>query len=82
MKLDQWTDKNDGSKRSRLKIVVDNIEFLEPKGRPFEAVRVDRWVRSQPMDSGPMGEESFESMPAGPALEPPPASRPEEDIPF
>src|SRR5262249_39637118 len=26
--MEQWEDKNDGSKRSKLKIVVDNIQFL------------------------------------------------------
>lgn len=31
LKLDQWQDKNDGSKRSRLKLVVDNLQFLEPR---------------------------------------------------
>jgi len=29
--LDQWVDKNDGSKRSKLKIVVDSLEFLGGK---------------------------------------------------
>ena len=29
LSLDQWTDKNDGEKRSKLKIVVDNVQFLE-----------------------------------------------------
>jgi single-strand DNA-binding protein len=29
LKLDQWQDKNDGSKRSRLKIVLDDFQFLE-----------------------------------------------------
>src|SRR5437867_669819 len=31
LRLDQWTDKNDGQKRSRLKIVLDNFQFLEPR---------------------------------------------------
>jgi single-strand DNA-binding protein len=31
LRLDQWTDKNDGSKRSKLKLVVDNVQFLEPR---------------------------------------------------
>jgi single-strand DNA-binding protein len=31
LKLDQWQDKNDGSKRSRLKIVLDDFQFLEPR---------------------------------------------------
>src|SRR6185436_11781205 len=31
LKLDQWTSQ-DGQKRSKLKIVVDNVQFLEPRG--------------------------------------------------
>ena len=27
--LEEWQDKNDGSKRQKLKIVVDNFQFLE-----------------------------------------------------
>jgi single-strand DNA-binding protein len=27
--LEEWQDKNDGSKRQKLKIVVDNLQFLE-----------------------------------------------------
>src|SRR5215212_4622720 len=30
--LDQWEDKNGGGKRSKHKIVVDNIEFLGGRG--------------------------------------------------
>ena len=30
LKLDQWTDK-DGQKRSKLKIVMNNVQFLEPR---------------------------------------------------
>ena len=29
LRLDQWQDKNDGSKRSRLKIVLDDFQFFE-----------------------------------------------------
>jgi single-strand DNA-binding protein len=33
LKLDSWEDKKDGQKRSKLKVVVDNIQFLgRPKG--------------------------------------------------
>lgn len=45
--LDQWTDKTDGSKRSKLKIVLDNLQFLERRedgapeggggGRPYRS---------------------------------------------
>jgi single-strand DNA-binding protein len=32
LKLDQWTDKNDGTKRSKLKVVVDTFQFVESAG--------------------------------------------------
>jgi single-strand DNA-binding protein len=31
LKLDQWEDKNGGGKRSKLVVVVDNFQYLEPK---------------------------------------------------
>jgi single-strand DNA-binding protein len=30
LQLDQWTDK-DGQKRSKLKVVMDNLQFLQPR---------------------------------------------------
>lgn len=32
LKLDQWEDKTDGSKRSKLKVVVDSFYFTGQKG--------------------------------------------------
>ena len=32
LKLDQWDDKTDGTKRSKLKVVVDNFQFVESAG--------------------------------------------------
>jgi single-strand DNA-binding protein len=32
LKLDQWEDKQSGQKRSKLKVVVDNVQFLGAKG--------------------------------------------------
>src|SRR6266566_1390922 len=29
--IEQWNDKTTGDKRSKLKIVVDNVQFLEPR---------------------------------------------------
>jgi single-strand DNA-binding protein len=29
LKLDQWTDKNDNSKRSKMKVVVENFQFID-----------------------------------------------------
>ncbi|MHB1422121.1 MAG: single-stranded DNA-binding protein [Gemmataceae bacterium] len=31
LRLDQWQDKNDGSKRSKINIVLDDFQFLEPR---------------------------------------------------
>lgn len=31
LRLDQWNDKTDGSKRSKLKVVVDNFQFVDSK---------------------------------------------------
>jgi single-strand DNA-binding protein len=32
LKLDQWEDKNGGGKRSALRVVVENFQYLEPRG--------------------------------------------------
>jgi len=32
LKLDQWEDKPSGQKRSKLKIVLDNVQFLSSRG--------------------------------------------------
>jgi single-strand DNA-binding protein len=31
LRLDQWQDKNDGSKRSKIKIVLDDFQFFEAR---------------------------------------------------
>lgn len=32
LKLDTWQDKNDGSNRSKLKVVVENFQFIDSRG--------------------------------------------------
>jgi len=32
LKLDQWEDKQSGQKRSKLKVVLDNVQFLSTRG--------------------------------------------------
>jgi single-strand DNA-binding protein len=83
LRLDQWTDK-EGQKRSKLLIVVDNFQFLEPRpdgmaageggGRPPRAVQTQRRPAAA-------GSDNFDD----PEHEPyePPAGRGESsEIPF
>ena len=71
LKLDQWNDKTTGDKRQKLKIVVDNVQFLEPRrdGQGAPPRRQDAPPPSQDYDPGP------EPMDA-----PPPSQ--DKDIPF
>jgi single-strand DNA-binding protein len=81
LKFDQWTGQ-DGQKRSRLKIVADNFQFLEPRdgsGPPREGVP-QRRPMGQPTGSE-AGYEPHDSHEA-PPMDPPPPGRPDEDIPF
>jgi single-strand DNA-binding protein len=32
LKLDQWEDKTSGQKRSKIKVVLDNVQFLSSRG--------------------------------------------------
>lgn len=34
LKLDQWEDKTSGQKRSKIKVVLDNVQFLSTRGGP------------------------------------------------
>jgi single-strand DNA-binding protein len=73
LKLDQWEDKQSGQKRSKLKVVLDNVQFLNSRGSGGGGG-----------GPAPAGEEG----PAGPAggfKKPAPAPAPEggdEDVPF
>lgn len=74
LKLDQWTAQ-DGQKRSKLKIIMDNMQFLEPRGSDGGSSR-----SSGPPPRAQHSEENFEPQDHG--MEPPPPGRPDEDIPF
>jgi single-strand DNA-binding protein len=88
LKLDQWTDK-DGQKRQKIKIVLDDMQFLEPKSdggnsgrgdgesRPARGMNASAPAR-QPAPA-PSRHDEYED-------EPPLArggnTTPEDDIPF
>src|SRR5205823_13824552 len=71
LKLDQWNDKTTGDKRSKLKIVVDNVQFLEPR-KDGQGPAPSRRQESAPSggsdyDSGPdHGDAPMEPSPPGP----------------
>ena len=77
MKLDNWTDK-EGQKRSKLKIVLDEMQFLEPRteGGP-------RPLSSAPARGGAGPSRSGDDFGDHQDHDAPPAPRGgEEDIPF
>jgi single-strand DNA-binding protein len=81
LRFDQWTSQ-DNQKRSKLKVVVDNFEFLEPRpGGPGEGSMHPPRASSAPSRpaSAPPGGPGIEEPP--PEMEPP-EPRGEEEIPF
>jgi len=85
--LDQWTSQQDGSKQSRVRVVVDNVEFLQPKdGGMNEGART---AGSTNLRSAPLSRQSVGNFPsenggfddAGSADSMPPQQS-DQDIPF
>lgn len=69
LKLDQWDDKESGQKRSKLKVVCENFQFIgAPKG-------------GGEVSDQPPGEQRSQARPARPMNRPAPARPAEEDAP-
>ncbi len=80
LKLDQWTSQ-DGQKRSKLKIVVDNLEFLESRGDGGSRPSSSGGSAPGRRPSGPSdGGDDYDQQ--APPMSPPPPGRADEDIPF
>lgn len=79
LRLDQWTSQ-DGQKRQKLLVVVDNVQFLERKGEGMGGGTGGGAARrSAPAsDEGP----AYEGPPPEADLPPPPPGRGDEEIPF
>lgn len=79
LKLDQWEDKQSGQKRSKLKVVLDNVQFLSTRGgatggaagQPASSDDVDQ---TSPERHAPSQRTS--------APRPPAAGNIDEDVPF
>ena len=82
LKLDQWDDKTSGQKRSKLKLVVDQVQFLDapPEGaggmNRQAAPAMSRSNGAPPPDAG--YSDSYDSGPT----EPPPSAGEGDNIPF
>jgi single-strand DNA-binding protein len=83
LRLDQWTSQ-DGQKRSKLTVVMDNFQFLEPRSDGGSGDPGARTPRSAPMARQPVApagggfDEPQGGMEGADAREP----QGEEDIPF
>jgi single-strand DNA-binding protein len=78
LKLDQWTSQ-DGQKRSKITVVCDNLQFLEPRG---EGGTGDRGPRQAPVSRRPTGATSHSSYEEPSELDVPEARGADEEIPF
>jgi single-strand DNA-binding protein len=86
LKLDQWTDK-ENQKRQKLKIVVDNFQFLDSRAASEAggAPRANYASRRPAGGQSTGGAESYdqhEGHDPSPPMDLPPPGRAEEDIPF
>lgn len=81
LKLDQWEDKTSGQKRSRLKVVLENVQFL---GAPRSAGSAQGAQAGGGSDETDQTAPSYErtSPPPRGKTAPPPADSIDEDVPF
>ena len=84
LRLDQWEDKTSGQKRSRLKIVLDNVQFLGRPGGGGGGQPAAAPAGAAVEDAGPAAEPSSVPPPR-PSAKPaavPPQENVDEDVPF
>ncbi len=81
LKLDQWEDKQSGQKRSKLKVVLDNVQFLSTRagaglgsGAPGQTAASDDIDQTSPERHAPPAR--------GSAPKAPVAGNIDEDVPF
>lgn len=60
LKLDQWEDKKDGSKRSKLSVVVESFQFLDSKGSEDKPEPAPARQASTPAARGYAGHEPID----------------------
>lgn len=83
LRLNEWTDK-EGQKRSKLLVVADSLEFLEPRtdgGTGDSGNRVSRPAPAARKPAAPSNNEGFDE-PEPEAFEPAPPAHDAGEIPF
>ena len=80
LKLDQWEDKTSGQKRSKIKVVLDNVQFLSSRGSGSGGA-----AGAAPAEEGgdPASPERHSPPARTPGAKPGPAAgNVDEDVPF
>jgi len=80
LKLDQWEDKTSGQKRSRLKVVLDNVQFLGAPRSAGGGGGAAGPSSGDDVDQTPSYEKS--SPPPRKSTPPAPPENIDEDVPF
>ena len=81
LKLDQWEDKQSGQKRSKLKVVLDNVQFLSTRGGAGGGGGAPGAPAAGGDDIDQTSPERHSPPPRSGASKPPAASM-DEDVPF
>ncbi|MBV8901832.1 MAG: single-stranded DNA-binding protein [Verrucomicrobia bacterium] len=84
LQLDTWDDKQTGQKRSKLRVVGENMQMLPGRGAPVPAAEGEH---AEPPTGGSAGANPPSARRSGPAPRPQPARDPDldaepDDIPF
>ena len=77
LKFDQWEDKQSGQKRSKLKVVLDNVQFLTSRGGAGSPAAQGAAPEEGDSGSGLSAPPKAPRPPAGP-----PKESADEDVPF
>jgi single-strand DNA-binding protein len=83
--FEQWDDKTTGAKRSKHVLIVDNVQFLEPRkdgGGEGGYNRPARTGASAPQPPAYTGEDEYNSGGGGGSEPPSNSGGPDSDIPF
>jgi single-strand DNA-binding protein len=82
LKLDQWEDRDTKQKRSKIKLVLNDMQFLEPRAEGDGGPRPARSAAPARRPDGPPRNGGYDGGYDEPEPMEPPARGADEDIPF